>query len=376
MGTLLTPIFHDYSITQNTSYSMRFFLFCTLLLLTLATATKAQRPAPFRNVMDSIIISGMAERYIELSRGQWMNYDSIDAYATDELANQLTNGDRGALMFSKSLNYAVQRAFSAHGNGDSLGVVTVVATGDTAAMLGPLTIDFVFLFRKVDSATWRIGAVRRQVGTEQVQKRLATLAATADFPEKLKPIMAREWGTFLMNNQQVRENFQQHRERFNQLLAQFQRGDSLLMVGRSSDKMSQLNYHSILWDAATEETPKEVVDEYLATATPAQRKQMQTQLRYVERLRKAGRDTLTKIARTYRLPVPRLDSIAAMMKELRVKFINAKLPWSNAVQFTVDGQFDNVFGYIYCPNDSPFISPEEYYYLEDLGGGWWLFRST
>ena len=95
---------------------MRFFLFCTLLLLTLATAAKAQRPAPFRNVMDSIIISGMAERYIELSRGQWMNYDSIDTYATDELANQLTNGDRGALMFSKSLNYAVQRAFSAHGN--------------------------------------------------------------------------------------------------------------------------------------------------------------------------------------------------------------------------------------------------------------------
>ncbi|MCC7439088.1 MAG: hypothetical protein IT211_11400 [Armatimonadetes bacterium] len=354
---------------------MRFFIFCTLILLGLATGLQAQRPAPFGNPMDSIIITGMAERCIELSRGRWMNYDSIDAYATDEFANQLTNGNRGALMFSKTLNYAVLRAFSAHGN-DSLGVVAVAATGDTAALIGPLTIDFVFLFRKVDSAGWRIGAVRRQVGTENVQKRLETLKTTADFPEKLKPVMAREWGTFLLNNQQVRENFQQHRERFHQLLAQFQRGDSLLMVGRSSDKMSQLNYHSILWDAATEETPKDVVDEYLATATPAQRKQMQMQLRYVERLRKAGRDTLANIARRYHLSVPRLDSITAMMKELRVKFINTKLPWENAVQFTVDGQLDNVFGYIYCPNDCPFISPEEYYYLEDLGGGWWLFRST
>lgn len=354
---------------------MRFFLFCTLLLLMLATNLQAQRPAQFRDPIDSIILSGMTERYIELSRGRWMHYDSIDVYTTDELADQLTNGNRGALMFSKTLSYAVQRAFSVHVN-DSLGVVTVAATGDTVPMFGSLTIDFVFLFRKVDQAGWRISAIRRQVGTEQVQKRLATLSATTDFPEKLKPIMAREWGTFLLSNQQVKEHFQGNRERFNQLLAQFQHGDSLLMVGRSSDKMSQLNYHSILWDAATEETPQDVVNDYLATATPAQRKEMQAQLRYVERLRKAGRDTLAKIARRYRLSVPQLDSITAMMRELRVKFINAKLPWSNAVQFTVDGQLDNVFGYIYCPNNCPFVSPEEYYYLEDLGGGWWLFRST
>jgi len=340
-----------------------------------ATEARSQRPTPFRDPMDSVILSGMTERYIELSRGRWMNYDSIEAYATDELATQLTNGDRGALMFSKTLRYAVQHAFSVQVN-DSLGVVAVAATGDTVALFGPLTIDFAFLFRKVEQVGWRISAIRRQIGIEEAQKRLDALKSTTDFPEKLKPVMAREWGTYLLSNQQVEKHFQGNREHFGTLLAQFQRGDSLMMVGRSGDKMSQLNYHSILWDAATDETPQDVVKEYLATATPAQRKAMQAQLRYVERLRKAGRDTLATIARIYQLPLVRLDSIAAMMKELRVKFINAKLPWKNAVQFTVDGQFDNVFGYIYCPNDCPFVSPEEYYYLEDLGEGWWLFRST
>lgn len=351
------------------------FSCCCLMMLAAVLEVCAQRPATFRNPLDSVIIRGMTERYIELSRGRWMDYDSIETYAADELANQLTNGDRGALMFSKTLNYAVQRTFSVHIH-DSLGVATVAATGDTIPMFGPLTIDFTFLFRKVEQLGWRISAIRRQVGTEQVQKRLATLSTTTEFPEKLKPVMAREWGRFLLSNQQVREHFQANRERFNQLLAQFQRGDSLMMVGRTSDKISQLNYHSILWDAATETTPKEVVDDYLATATPTQRKEMQARLRYVERLRKAGRDTLAKIAKHYRLPVPRLDSVTAMMAELWVKYINAALPWKQAVQFTVDGQFDNVFGYIYCPSDCPFISPEEYYYLEDLGGGWWLFRST
>ena len=351
------------------------FSCCCLMMLAAVLEVCAQRPATFRDPLDSVIIRGMTERYIELSRGRWMDYDSIETYAADELANQLTNGDRGALMFNKTLNYAVQRAFSVHIH-DSLGVATVAATGDTVPMFGPLTIDFTFLFRKVEQLGWRISAIRRQVGAEQVQKRLTTLSTTTEFPEKLKPVMAREWGRFLLSNQQVREHFQANRERFNQLLAQFQRGDSLMMVGRTSDKMSQLNYHSILWDAATETTPKEVVYDYLATATPAQRKQMQARLRYVERLRKAGRDTLAKIAKHYRLQVPRLDSVTAIMAELWVKYINAALPWKQAVQFTVDGQFDNVFGYIYCPSDCPFISPEEYYYLEDLGGGWWLFRST
>jgi hypothetical protein len=47
------------------------------------------------------------------------------------------------------------------------------------------------------------------------------------------------------------------------------------------------------------------------------------------------------------------------------------------VQLTVGGYFDDVCGYIYSPSgELPLVSPDEYFYLEDLGDGWWIFRST
>ena len=43
---------------------------------------------------------------------------------------------------------------------------------------------------------------------------------------------------------------------------------------------------------------------------------------------------------------------------------------------TVGGYVDDAIGYLYSPTgEIPAVSNEEYYYLEPLDDGWWIFRA-
>jgi hypothetical protein len=108
-----------------------------------------------------------------------------------------------------------------------------------------------------------------------------------------------------------------------------------------------------------------------------QQKDMRLRISAAANSHRKGRDTLARIAKRIGIGLARVDSATALMRDLRVSFINARLPWKGAVQFTVGGNRDDVLGYLYSPSgELPLVSPEEYFYMEDLGDGWWIFRAT
>ena len=189
--------------------------------------------------------------------------------------------------------------------------------------------------------------------------------------------MTRELSAILLSNAQLREHYTANREQFRVLAGHFVRRDSLRVLGRVDRNVNQLNRVGIEWGAAAQHTPKEAIDEYLASATPEQRSSFETQLRAVDAMRKMGRDSLARYARKYRLNVARIDSAVAIMRDLRITFVNAILPWKGTVQFTVAGAHTDAIGYFFAPNGGvPNVAPEEYYYLEEIGDGWWIFRAT
>ncbi len=94
-------------------------------------------------------------------------------------------------------------------------------------------------------------------------------------------------------------------------------------------------------------------------------------------MRRAGTDSLVKILKKKKVAPARVEKIVNIMHDLRVVFVNRQLPWAGAVQMTVAGKMDEAVGYLYSPKGGvPHISPVEYFYIEDLGNGWWLFRAT
>lgn len=355
--------------------SIQFFLLTSFLALLSTASLAAQQPVPLQNPADSVAACDIVERYLKFPFGKWIHPDSIPNYAVDEFGKHLTERKGELLAFSQEMTYRITGVQSIR-PADTLAIVTVVATGDSVPRFGPVVIDWVFFMRKIEDGNWRISAVRRQVGLEDAVDRLRQLDTSKAFPNSLKGTIASDWATQMWSNEQLRQNFVQNRDRFRRLLEQFQRHDSLIMVARFDRQISQINYTVIYWDPAAQEVPQAAIDEYMATATKQERKNMKAMLRHAENLRRSGHDSVALVARKFGLDPVRLDTVAGSMKDLRVSFVNSNLPWKGAVQFTVDGSFDNVGGYLYSPDGIPWISPEEYYYLEDLGNGWWLFRAT
>jgi hypothetical protein len=344
------------------------------VLLSVASLA-AQKPVSLQDPADSVAASDIVGRYLRFPFGKRIHPDSIADYAVDEFGKQLTARKGELLAFPQDMTYRITGVQSIR-PGDTLATVTVVAVGDTIPRFGPMVIDWVFFVRKVEHQGWRISAVRRQVGIEDVADRLRQLDTSTAFPTSLKGTIAVEWGTQMLSNEQLRRNFMQNRDQFGALLEQFHRHDSMRMVSRFDRQISQVNYTVVYWDPAAQEVPQAAIDEYMSTASKQERKNMKAMLRHAENLRRAGRDSVAVVARKFGLDPARLDTVAAAMKDLRISFVNSNLPWEGAVQFTVDGTFDNVGGYLYSPEGIPWISPDEYYYLEDLGNGWWLFRAT
>ncbi len=69
------------------------------------------------------------------------------------------------------------------------------------------------------------------------------------------------------------------------------------------------------------------------------------------------------------------DSILTLrLKELGLKSISAS---GDATLITIGGNADNTVGVLRAgPSGPPAISPSSYFWVEDIGGGWFLFRTT
>jgi hypothetical protein len=345
-----------------------------LLLVLSASSASAQRPAPFKDPAGAEKLRAIVQNFLQLSADSLITLDKIDDYAADEFAQQVKSSGHPPVWF-ESQSYRVGDAVSL-GAGDSLAMVSVVSRADSLPMFGYFDIDWTFFMRMVDGG-WKVSALRRLNGMEENVQMLEFLDTTSSYPSSLKPEIARENSSMLLSNQQLRRHFTEHREAFLALATEFTRPDSLRQVGRIGNRVMQLNHHVIDWGMASHDIPQSAIDEYMRTASPEAQEQLRGQLKIVEKMRREGTDSLKKILKKKKLEPARIDRIVRSMHDLRVIFVNSRLPWTGAVQLTVGGKMDNAVGYIYSPKGGlPLISPAEYFYLEDLGDGWWIFRAT
>lgn len=280
----------------------------------------------------------------------------------------------GDTLFPSRFRYEITNVLSVRPD-DSVATVVVSSLIDTLPHFGPLTADMIFLL-ELDSSGWRIADMRRFKHIEARAGEIKVIDTSRAYPRSLKPHMAREMSSVLLSNEQLREHFLANRSGFAQLVARFDGRDSLRILGRTDRSIVQLNRVGIEWGVAAHYIPQEAIDEFLASASAKDRAAMRAELSYAEKMRSIGRDSLARHARRYGLSVARLDSTVALMSDLRVSFVNAELPWKRAVQLTVGGAFDDAIGYLYSPTgEIPVVSNQEYYYLEPIADGWWLFRA-
>ncbi len=302
--------------------------------------------------------------------------DSLLRFSTGGYSEALLKMGRDTVWPIAPESYRIGDVYAIR-EGDTAMMVTVVTENGTVPRVGPLEVDCVFFLQPGPLGDLRISAFRRMTGVDRNLREIRYVDTSTVYPERLKPEIIREESTILMSNRQLREHFLTNRVGFTRLLEQFGRNDSLTMLGRVDRKVAQLNRFSIEWGPAAHDVPKDVMDEYLKTLPKKQRQELEKQVRLAESVRRSGYDTLAHMARVSRLPMARIDSAIALMYDLRVTFVNALLPWPDAVQFTLAGRFGDAVGLIYSPHgELPLISPIEYYYLEEIGGGWWIFRST
>lgn len=350
-------------------------LLATFVLLMQAPLAAGQPFFPFQRPDDSLNVAKLIERYLSVPEGDTIHPDRIGDYAADEFEERLKSRDGATIRFAMEMPYRVVNVRPIHPDG-SFAIATVSSDVGQIPLFGPMAIDWVFFTRFTEKG-WRISGLRRQSNTELVVGQLRILDTVTSYPSSLKPVIARELSPMLFSNEQLRRHFNEHREKFLALAGHFHRRDSLHMLARVDRVISQVNLTVINWGPAAQHIPKEAVDEVMRTASAAEKKYIQNQLDLSEKMRRVGQDTLVRVAKRLGYTISRLDSAAALMHELRVSFINARLPWPRGVQFTVAGILDDAIGYLYLPGGKvPYITSEEYFYLEELGNGWWMFRAT
>jgi len=346
------------------------------LLLFHALSLSAQSSS-FRSPEDSLGAADLVGRYMSFNDKTVLSLDTIDRYAAGEYARRIVEyqGDAIGLPGEKPRRLVDLRTVRDDG---SLAMAVIAFQADSLPRFGPVTIDRVlFLRRDSSDALWRISAIRDLAGVPGQIDELHKLEAS-NYPESLKRVIARESSRLLLSNEQVRRDFREHRAGYMALAEQFRRSDSLLRsVARIDKVISQINNVGIVWGDAAEEIPRDAVDEYLSRLDKSQQKQFRDQLRAAEKQRRTGFDSLAQIAKRLRIPVARIDTLVTTMYDLGVSFVTNRLPWPGAVQITIAGAYDNAVGLLYSPSgEVPLISPDEYFYLEDLGEGWWIFRAT
>lgn len=346
-----------------------------ILLLLAGTGLHAQPFYSFSWPGDSLDAITTVQRYLSVSPETYLDSAGVEAVATGELADSIYHNLGRVDRPFRQRTPIVTEALPIRPADSMVIVKGMVPIESGVPFAGDVTLDAIFFLRKTPRGM-RIEGYdhQRSIGTTIAQLRL--LDTSSAYPPSLRPIIGRELSAMLMSNAQMREHLNSHRAEFGRLAEMFA-GDKLLQrLGREDRTPVQINNVGIYWGAAAQVIPKSVIDEYLRTASAEEKRAMKTQLDAIAKQRKIGEDTLRSVIARQHLTKSRVDGAVELMHTLRVQFVNAQLPWERAVQFTVAGQQGIALGYIYSPTGAlPLISRNEYIYLEDLGDGWWIFRS-
>ncbi len=357
---------------------MRRILFLLSILAVLAaTPARARSQEPynhFKNPSDSVATIKVVVAY--LSIGDDIVLDSVGAirWTTPDLAQKILQNNGIPLRFPREMPYRITGAH-ALAYSDSAAIVTLAALADTLPRFGPLTVDWVYFLVKT-SGGWRITTFERQRKMEGTIERLRSLDTSSAFPSSLKPIIVREMAGGLMSNAQVHEFFTINRAKFKSLADLLATEPNLRRLARVDHKAGQINTINIEWSGSAQVTPQEAIDEFMKTATAEEQTLIKEELYAQARLRRMGDDTVKAIAKRLKIRATTVQKAINAMYDVRVNFINRDIPWKDAVQLTVGGELGFTVGLLYSPRkELPLVSPTEYYYLEDLGDGWWLFRA-
>lgn len=350
------------------------YIALAVLAVVAGTNVHAQRPAPFADSTEPERIVQRLETYFALAaRDTIFTPEMIEEHTVDEMAQTLEESSGRTSWFDR---YRIEQPVSL-GFGDSLAMVNVVVSVDSLRWFGRVDVDWTYFLRRGEYDGWRIGAVRRFVPIDKNIQMFKALDTAADYPASLKPLIVAENSPILFSNAQIRDLFARHRSDYRALADAFIANDSLIALGRISNRIVQLNHHVIEWGVASHDVPDAAVEEFMATLSPDQQAEMRAQLNHARRLAREGFDSVRAIARRATLYPEDVIAVVERMQRLHVSFVNTRLPWSQAVQLTLAGELENAVGLLYSPNgEVPLVSPSEYYYIEDLGDGWWLFRAT
>ncbi len=380
MGYLQDPFqsviaeFHSYADMHR---KLLVSLFAAALAVLPQVPLAASQPPffSFRTPDDSVQIRQLIQQYLEVMDRDTFDIVQRELFCAGEFAEEIGNRHGVPLRLPKQTSYQVSSVRPVRSNGD-FAIATVSTEMGVLPLFGPMTIDWVF-FAELTDAGWRISSLRRQNGADPAMQMLRTLDTLAEYPPSLKPVIARDRSGVLLSNEQLRRHFAEHRNGFQTLAGQFHRSDSLYMVSRNDRVITQLNHVGFEWGVAAQDVPQQAIDEFMKTANAEQQQYMREQLKIAAKMRAYGLDTLQRVANRFGLSMARLDSAVRQMHDLRITFINTRLPWPGSVQLTVAGSGEDAVGYLYSPTgDMPFITPWEYFYLEELGNGWWIFRAT
>lgn len=364
------------TMIPTVSIFVRTLPFAAALLIMFGGSATAQVPRPYPDQQKAEEAKKLVHDFFEFGfdPGGIRRVD-IPRYAVDDLADYL-NKNAGSPFWPIPQKYQVDDVMKVYDT-DSAAIVTSRTFPDSLPYLGRLAIDWVWFLRQVDGGAWRISAVRRTTGMNKAIDMLRYIDTTSVFPEKVKPQIAREESTILLSNNDIRTMFPRVKAPLGRLADILAREDSIRYIERTGDRISLFNTTMLDWGGASHDVPPEALEEYMAKADAQERKQMEARIRAAEKQKKEGYLALGNLARKALMKPQTLDTITQLMKEANVTFLNAELPWKNTLMFTLAGKVNDVVGFLYAPDgELPLLSPMEYFYLEDLGDGWWIFRAT
>lgn len=356
---------------------MRLILLTATFLVIATITSRAQSPyRPFASHGDSIAAIGVVKQYYAVPDSAYLDSTAITTMVAGDLVSRMIGALGRPIRPSNTRPWRVEQAYALRRtDGDTMAIVVVPTGIDTAPGFGAVTVDLIYYLRKT-KVGWRILDHNRQLLVENAIDQLREVDSSSAYPPSLKPIIAREIAAMLLSNQQARAHFADNRLAFDSLIRRIRAERNLHRLARIDRRPEQINNVAIVWSNSAQEIPPEAIAEFEKTLKGQELKDFRKALASLERLRKIGEDSVASVTKRFRINRTAMDAILNRMHDLRLVFLNIDLPWKNAIQLTLGGSAGHSLGYIYSPNgELPMVSTEEYFYLEDLGGGWWLFRA-
>ncbi len=355
------------------------FALLTILLSTQTISAQSVDTVGPRMVLNEVVrleTTTLVADFMKISTDpRGLDSATVDAMAVDWLATYLLE-HQGEPFFPIPHRYEVGEVWSIRPEGNIL-MVQMTTYPDSVPYHGIVEVDWSWFVRRNDEGEWRLSAVRRTQGILQGIEAMKMIHGEPAYPASIKPVVAREEEGILLSNRDLRREFAEHLGALNELVARLEESDQIRVLERQGDRPRQLNTKLVDWGMAANELSEEVIAEFIALAPPEAQSELESRLRAAEKQKEKATLAMQAHAREFGLRPSVVDEIVILMKQARIRFINTETPFKDGVLMTIDGELEQAVGFLYSPHgELPWINPEEFFYLEELGDGWWIYRSA